>query len=67
MKYTIGDAWAILKDRESGNKEDAMSMLKNLKPDEGKMINRQQGRVRARIASKKPYRIGDRPHTRWAV
>lgn len=66
MKYTIGDAWAILKDRKSGNKADAEGMLKNIKPDEGKMINRQQGRVRARI-DKKAYRLGDNPDKRWSV
>lgn len=66
MKYTIGDAWAILKNRKSGNKADAMGMLKSIKPDEGQMINRQQGRVRARI-KKTAYRLGDRPDKRWSV
>jgi len=66
MKYTIGDAWAILKNRKSGNKADAMGMLKSIKPDEGKMLNRQQGRVRARI-KKTAYRLGDRPDKRWSV
>lgn len=66
MKYTIGDAWAILKDRKSGNKAAAEGMLKSIKPDEGKMINRQQGRVRARIG-KKSYRLGDKPDKRWSV
>lgn len=66
MKYTIGDAWAILKGRKSGNRSDAEGMLKNIKPDEGKMINRQQGRVRARI-DKKAYRLGDRPNKRWTI
>lgn len=67
MKYTIGDAWAILKNRKSGNKADAEGMLRSIKPDEGEMMNRQQGRVRARINNKKPYRLGDRPGKRWSV
>jgi hypothetical protein len=66
MKYTIGDAWAILKDRKSGNKEDAYSMLDNMKPGDYKETNRQEGRVRARI-NKKAYRVGDRPNKRWTT
>lgn len=66
MKYEIGTAWAILKGKRSGNKDDAYRMLDNLKPAEHQQINRQQGRIRARI-DKKAYRIGDRPNKRWTV
>jgi len=66
MKYEIGTAWAILKGKKSGNKEDALRMLNSRSPGNYKEANRQQGRIRARL-HKKAYRIGDTPEKRWAV
>ena len=66
MKYTVGDAWAILKGRKSGNKDDAYNMLNTMRHSDYKRINKTQGRVAARVKSRVP-RVGDRPDKRWSV
>jgi hypothetical protein len=57
---SVGQAYAILRDRRSGNKEEAQGLLDSMSPGRRKEQNRQESQARGSARKKKPYRLGER-------
>lgn len=55
----VGNAWAILRDRRHGNKEQAEGLLNSKSPAARKEHNRQDSQAKGSRRSRKPYRLGE--------
>lgn len=64
MASSVGHAFAILKGRATGDREDASRYLNEMSPTQLIMRNRSESRIRARIKKRKDLRLGHRPRPR---
>ena len=53
---SVGGAFAILRDRRAGNKEEAKSFLENMSP--GQLAARNSQEIRARGPGRKRFKMG---------
>ncbi len=57
---SVGQAYAIIKGRRTGDAEKAKGFLSSLSPGRRKEQNRQESQARGSARPKKPYRLGER-------
>ena len=60
---SVGRAYAILKGKMTGNKEEAYNFLQEISPGRKIVQNRMESKLRAK-AKRKPLRVGQRPRAR---
>lgn len=61
---SVGQAYAIIRGRRSGNVEKAKGFLGSMSAVKRKILNRQDAQARGSKRSKKPYKLGERVRTR---
>jgi hypothetical protein len=57
---SVGQAYAIIKGRRQGDREEATGFLNSMSPAKRKEQNRQESKARGSAHNKKPYRLGER-------
>ncbi len=57
MMGSVGQAYAVLRGRRSGNAEEASGLLNSMSPAKRKERNKQESQARGK---RKPYRLGER-------
>lgn len=61
---SVGQAYAILRSRRSGDKEEAARFLDSKGPAARGEQNRQESKARGSARPKKPYKLGERLRVR---
>ena len=57
---SVGQAYAILRNRRQGNREEAAGLLNSKSPAARGEQNRQESKARGNARPKKPYKLGER-------
>ncbi len=61
---SVGQAYAIIRGRRQGNREEAQGLLDSMSPAERRERNRQDSKARGSARPKKPYKLGERLRVR---